>query len=137
LQENKLTAHCCICWSFHRIEELVFLLYSYVCLYIYFKEVLYQILKIRRKLKVRLDLKIFMYSKQQSIANVRTTTAQTASRPITCICGVRRHQRTSRVRTVIVIIPKYLAPLPSYVVHFMKRTSVRSLIFRKSNTSTR
>jgi len=88
---------------------------------VYFKDAIYQILKIRRKLKERFRCKIFMYSKQRSVANVRLTAAQTVSRLIPCICGVTRHQRTSRVRTAIAITLKYFAPLPGYVVHFIKR----------------
>jgi len=70
---------------------------------VYFKEVIYRILKIRGKLKEWFRHKIFMYSKQQSITNVGPTAAQTASRPTPCICGVKRHQRISRVRTLIAI----------------------------------
>ena len=39
----------------------------------------------------------------------------------------QRHQRTSSVRTVIAITLKYLAPWPSYVVHFMKRNELKFL----------
>jgi len=90
-----------------------------------------------RKLKERFRCKIFMHYKKQCVANFGPTTAQTASRPIPCICGVTRHLRTSRVRTFIAITLKYFAPLPSYVVHFMKRNFNNKLKFFGSQTHQR